>query len=205
VNSGATSDRVYDALKHRILTRSCRPGDRLEPAALAEALGSSATPVRDALHLLTGERLIETRPGGGFYVPQIDEPALEDLYAWVAQLLLIALSKPPKGAMRSAPDEPGGSTDAARATADLFERIADQSGNLEHACAIRSTSDRLHAARLVEAGLFDDWRDELAQVETAFIAGDMRALRRRLAAYHRRRRRVAATIVRALYRPDPNG
>jgi len=204
VNSGATSERVYDALKRRILTRSYRPGDRLEPVALADDLGSSATPVRDALHLLTGERLIETRPGGGFYLPLIDEPALEDLYGWVAQLLLLALRKWPDSAMRSATGKSVDDTDAASAAADLFGRIAGQSGNIEHALAVHSTSDRLHAARLAEAGLFDDWRDELAQLEAVFMAGDLPLLRRRLVAYHRRRHRAAAMIVRTLYRPDPS-
>ncbi|MGK4455738.1 GntR family transcriptional regulator, partial [Klebsiella pneumoniae] len=59
MNSGPTAERVHEALKRRIMGREFRPGDRLDPAVLAAPLSSSVTPVRDALHLLTGEGLVE--------------------------------------------------------------------------------------------------------------------------------------------------
>ena len=203
MNSGATLERVYDELKQRILNGAYRPGDRLEPAALADELGSSTTPVRDALHLLIGEHLLATRTGGGFFLPQIDEPALQDLYDWAAQILLLALRDP--GAARELAG-PGGADaigdDVASLTGALFERIAARSGNAEHLRALRSVNDRLHAARLAEPSVLERWRDELVEIEAAFDAGDPPRLRRGIRAYHRRRHRVAAGVVRALYRLD---
>lgn len=204
MNSGATLERIYGELKRRVLSSVYRPGDRLEPAALAEELGSSTTPVRDALHLLVGEHLLATRTGGGFFVPQIDEPALQDLYDWAAQILLLALRD------AGADDEPGGAVaagaeddDRTSLTAALFERIGARSGNAEHLRELRSINDRLHAARLAEQSLLEGWRDELDGIETAFNAGDLPRLRRAILAYHRRRHRAAAAVVRALYRLDP--
>jgi DNA-binding GntR family transcriptional regulator len=90
VNAGPTSERVYAALKRLILARRFRPGEKLDPGRLADALGSSVTPVRDALHLLTGEGLVEMRTSDGYAIPLIDEPGLRDLYRWSAAVLQLA-------------------------------------------------------------------------------------------------------------------
>lgn len=61
-----TFERVYAAIRQRLREGFYRPGDRLEPAALSDGLNASVTPVRDALHRLTGERLDEARPMKAF-------------------------------------------------------------------------------------------------------------------------------------------
>ena len=53
-------ERVYFELKAKVMRAAFAPGERLDPAQLARNLGVSPTPVRDALHRLSGERLIET-------------------------------------------------------------------------------------------------------------------------------------------------
>ena len=201
MNSGATAERVYDALRQRIMSHAFRPGDRLDPAALAETLSSSVTPVRDALHLLTGEGLVITRTGDGFHLPAIDEPGLVDLYDWTAEVLGLALGAWPKGGtqLRSpAPADEHG--DVAARTAKLFCQIASRSANVEHQQAIASLNARLHAVRTVEPHVLDGSGDELDAIEAGLIAGVARELRRLVVAYHRRRRRHAAEIVRAVYR-----
>src|SRR3546814_2721046 len=97
MNSGHTAERVYDAIKQRIMAHEFRPGDRLDPAVLAELLASSVTPVRDALHMLAGEGLVEARTSGGFHLPSIDEPGLEDLYAWAGEVAALAIRAWPRG------------------------------------------------------------------------------------------------------------
>lgn len=54
-----TFGRVYAAIKQQLLEGAFRPGERIEPAILSDELGASVTPVRDALHRLAGERLVE--------------------------------------------------------------------------------------------------------------------------------------------------
>ncbi len=198
MNSGQTSERAYDTLRRHILTRAFRPGDRLEPAPLAEAFGSSVTPVRDALHVLAGEGLVERRTSDGFHLPHITEPELADLYQWNGDLLLLAIRGWEAPAASIVPRMPP--AEAADAIAQLFDRIASHSDNLEHRRAIKAASARLHPARTVEPALFADIGAEMADLAETCARGDRVALRRRITAYHRRRRRAAAELVRRLYR-----
>lgn len=202
MNSGATAERVYDTLKRRILDRAFRPGERLDPARLVDDLHSSVTPVRDALHRLTGERLVETRPSDGFHVPSLDAPALQDLYRWNAQILLLAISDwAPRRSDTQVMTRSAQAENALEA-ASLFMRIAGASANDEHRRAVASASDRLNAARLAEPFVFDDIEAELVVIINAFASADVTALRRAVTAFHRRRQRHAPAIVRAVYRHD---
>ena len=53
------SDQAYKALREDITTGALKPGQRLTERGLAEHLGVSPTPVREALQRLEHERLIE--------------------------------------------------------------------------------------------------------------------------------------------------
>jgi hypothetical protein len=197
VNSGATTERVYEGLKHRLVTNVFRPGDRLDPARLADDLHSSVTPVRDALHLLTGERLVVTRVSDGFHVAGMNGPALQDLYEWNAQVLLLSLGSRPGSRGTGAAEDP----DQREAGAgSLFLRIAAVSRNLEHRMAVLSLNDRLGAARLCEAGVMPAPEQEAQSLRLLFDAGDVKGLRRAIVSYHRRRQKLADEIVRMLYR-----
>jgi DNA-binding GntR family transcriptional regulator len=59
-------DLVYRELRARILRGDVEPGQRLAQGELAETLGVSRTPVREALRRLTGEGLVEFRTNYGF-------------------------------------------------------------------------------------------------------------------------------------------
>ena len=55
-------ERVYGQLKEAILTGVLLPGERLDEAELRGWLGVSGTPIRQALHTLSLEGLVETAP-----------------------------------------------------------------------------------------------------------------------------------------------
>lgn len=196
MNSGAIFERVYDALKARILANDFRPGERLDPSRLGGELHTSPTPIRDALHLLRGEGLVETRLSDGFHTVVIDAPALQDLYGWNAELLLLAIRAWSPGAdpIISAP---AGYADA---TAMFFAEVGRRSRNAEHLRTIMSVNDRLHAVRLCEPAVLSDTDGEVAEMIAAFEQADRAALRRLITAFHRRRFRQAHELVRALYR-----
>lgn len=74
------ADQAYDWIKERILTRALLPGDRLSVPALAEVLGLSRSPVREAVQRLVQEGLSTERPHSGAVVAAPDLHSLVDLY-----------------------------------------------------------------------------------------------------------------------------
>lgn len=78
--SMSSSQRVYAALKHRILTGMLEPRSRLVEVRLAEDLEVSRTPVREALKRLLAERLVEVDPMGGIVVSHVGLRELEEIY-----------------------------------------------------------------------------------------------------------------------------
>lgn len=201
MNSGTTAERVYDAVKRRVLTGTYRPGERIEVAALADALDSSNTPVRDALHLMVGERLVETRAGDGFHLPHLDVALLTDLYEWNAQILLLSL----RGSARRQAERPttidSQSDDPGDVVGEQFATIVRRGGNIEHLREIQSTNDRLHAVRIAGSKIIADWREEIDAIAAKMDENDVAALRRLISSYHRRRQRLAIEILRELYQP----
>lgn len=202
MNSGATTERVYDVLKRQIMEHGFRPGDRLDPAVLADQMAASVTPVRDALHMCVGEGLVEAHSGTGFYLPMLDEPSLKDLYAWSAELITLAIRRWPKTIVFAETSISDIGQSIAGSDAELFGAIARRSLNDEHARAIEMLNARLGAVRVIEPQLLEDVGEEVQAIATAFDAGDKGMLQHLCQAYHRRRLRIAADIVRLVYRRE---
>ncbi|RVT99376.1 GntR family transcriptional regulator [Rhodovarius crocodyli] len=74
------ADAAYDALRAMLLSFELRPGERLNEVQLADHLGLSRTPLREALNRLVAERLLEVRQGQGFFVRDPDLAEARDLY-----------------------------------------------------------------------------------------------------------------------------
>ena len=73
-------DSVYARLRDLILTNVLRPGQKLVDRDLAEHLGVSRTPVREALGRLAMVGLVEARSRRGYYVKQYTAAEMSDLY-----------------------------------------------------------------------------------------------------------------------------
>ncbi|WP_067736050.1 GntR family transcriptional regulator [Novosphingobium naphthalenivorans] len=200
MNAGTTAGRVYDALKALLLSGAVPPGEHLEPARLAEGLASSVTPVRDALHRLVGERLVEARTSSGFNLPLVTEAGLRDRYRWNEEVLFAAIrARRPTTDPEAAHIEP--SSNPSEPDRSLFERIGALSGNFEHGIQIAAASDRLSAARAAEYRVFDSSNAEIARMHEALGSGTLSDLRRLVRGYHRRRLRAVPEVVRLLYHP----
>ena len=72
--------QAYERILQAILDGIHDPGRCLKDTELAEALGISRTPVREALLRLTQERLLENRPGRGFTVRLMDSRDATETY-----------------------------------------------------------------------------------------------------------------------------
>lgn len=189
MSPGPTFDRVYLALKEQLTSGEFAPGDHLEPAVLGEGLNSSITPVRDALHRLLGERIVEAPRNDGYRVPAPTEAELRHLYGWSRDLLDLALRRRASVAIGDAAGVPG------LHPAELFLRIAGLSGNPEQEAAVANLNDRLGTWRVAEKCLFQDLDEELGAL-TALVQNEHAGpLRRALAVYHRRRQRHAPELL----------
>ena len=73
-------ERTYEHLKSVILSGRFRPGERLGEEHLAEELGVSRTPVREALHKLEQDGLIEPLESRGFCIPHDSPEEIADLF-----------------------------------------------------------------------------------------------------------------------------
>ncbi len=66
-------DVVFNTLRDAILTGKLQPGERLMENQLAEKLGVSRTPIREALRMLKLENLVELTPRKGAQVLDMSE------------------------------------------------------------------------------------------------------------------------------------
>jgi DNA-binding GntR family transcriptional regulator len=74
-----SADRIYEELRRSIIVGHYEPGERLNLEQLADRYGTSVTPVREALQMLSQEGLVTTKPHGGFYVTQVTLKELRDM------------------------------------------------------------------------------------------------------------------------------
>ena len=72
-------DVVFNTLRKAILKGELKPGERLMEIALAEKLGVSRTPVREAMRKLELEGLVVMIPRRGAQVANITEKDLNDV------------------------------------------------------------------------------------------------------------------------------
>ena len=150
MSPGPTFDRVYRELKERLMTARFAPGEHLEPVALGETLNASATPVRDALHRLAGERLVEAPLHEGFRAPAPTEPELRDLFEWGAKLLELALRRSPGGSLERLAASPGLHAPGPNSASELLLAIVGKTGSEEHVTALAGVLDRLAAVQSLE-------------------------------------------------------
>lgn len=197
-----TFERVYVTIRQRLREGVYRPGQRLEPAALADELNASVTPVRDALHRLTGERLVEAPRHEGFRVPMMTEPMLRQLYAWHRDLLLLAVMNHRATALGDAQDSDQllATASADEQQSELFLALGRSAGNPEHAAAIEAVTDRLEPVRRLEQAFLEEIGNETEEIVRSLRDQDWRALRNSLVRYHRRRDRIVPELLATLLR-----
>lgn len=214
------SDRVYHEIRRRLLAGDYRLHARLDVGALADGLGASSTPVREALVRLAAERLITARPTRGFFVSLWSESELRALYEWRAWLAAGALAThadavpvakdavakdaiandavvdvPAAGALVA-----GGAATGVEANSGYPLRVAailqsvEGRANPELRRAGVNADDRLHAARRAEAELFGDVDRELDDLAARLRQGAASSLRAALRRYHGRRVKAAKLL-----------
>jgi DNA-binding GntR family transcriptional regulator len=79
-------EQVVDALINELRSGRFAPGERLTEQGLAETLGVSRTPIREALNQLMEQGMLQARPRGGYIVPS---PTVEQIRQIIAVRMLL--------------------------------------------------------------------------------------------------------------------
>ena len=82
----ALYEEVAELLRQRIFSRELEPGSWIDELRIAENLGISRTPLREALKVLAAEGLVTMKVRRGAYVTEVSEKDLRDVYHLLALL-----------------------------------------------------------------------------------------------------------------------
>jgi DNA-binding GntR family transcriptional regulator len=73
-------ERTYQALRNALLNAEFAVGERIFETEVAQMLGVSRVPVREAVRRLQQDGLLEVRPRSGIYVASISQEEADDIY-----------------------------------------------------------------------------------------------------------------------------
>lgn len=191
---------VYGQVRRALQSGRYVPGQRIDPAKLADEFKTSPTPVRFALYRLVGEGLVADHARNGLHVPLLTEVALRDLYDWMEGLLLWAcdLASAQPSSPHAAWPFAAGDNDLVNLTWELFDAIASDADHWSLHHAVKRANDQLTPVRRANLGLIPHAKEELCELVRLWQSRDIPALRVALSNYHARRKQVVPRIVAML-------
>lgn len=86
LSNRALYEEVAELLRQRIFNRTLEPGSWIDELRLAQELGISRTPLREALKVLAAEGLVTMKVRRGAYVTEVSEQDLREVYHLLALL-----------------------------------------------------------------------------------------------------------------------
>jgi DNA-binding GntR family transcriptional regulator len=199
---------AYEELRTAVLHGDL-PAGRIDIQHVADRLGVSPTPVREALARMASEQLILFTPGQGYAIAHLSAKALCDLYVWTDRIVRLALDLSREhgaglavrlGIATEQCATPVSATDYAQDVSAVFEEIAHASGNGEFISKIAESNARLFRARAVEWDTLTEIREELSQLVLLLRGGRSDDLSVGIRDYHLRRIERCEVIALTLSR-----
>jgi len=86
-------EQIAEHISSLIIKGELTPGERIREAKLAEDLGVSRGPIREALRILEGKRLVKLIPRRGARVTELSTSSIERLYDVLVELLTLTARK----------------------------------------------------------------------------------------------------------------
>lgn len=181
-------DVVFNTLRQAILIGELKPGERLMEIHLADRLGVSRTPIREAIRKLELEGLVVMIPRKGAQVAKITEKNLKDVLEVRRALDMLAvklacqrMSDADKKALKAACDEFAGVVKK-RDTKEITESdvrfhdiILKSTGNDRLIQLVNNLAEQLYRYRLEyikDASYHDRLVKEHEMIYTSIAAGD---------------------------------
>jgi GntR family transcriptional regulator, rspAB operon transcriptional repressor len=183
--------QVYQHLRDKIYRMEIAPGTRLGVSEIAEQLGVSRSPVRDALMMLVNEGVVELNSTGGYRVIQLNRSYIEDAFVVRRALELAAMQLAMTRADRKRIEalrakwltfeQPPDTLleDELQADRDLHKTIAEMSGNrllidaLERITSITWLISRFSYNNVEKPHYGQMTAQEHVQLLDAMLAGDL--------------------------------
>ena len=172
--------QIYRILRRKILCRYWKGGEQLNPVKIAQGLGVSATPVKDAISRLASERFVEVVPQRGSFVAKIGPQDLVNRYnirlmfeLWACREGMTALSDEVLQRMRMIWVSAGELVDAARGGEMDMDAFAAQDVAF-HRLIIGLPGNPLLVAGYESLG----WIGQIARVNRAAPASEFAAAHR---------------------------
>ena len=92
-NTAQLPEQIALYLAQKIIHMEIKPGERIFEVKIAQELGVSRSPVREALYILNRQFLVEFLPRRGAVVAGFDIKFIEDLYDVLQALYVLLLQK----------------------------------------------------------------------------------------------------------------
>lgn len=181
-------DVVFNTLRKAILTGELKPGERLLEIQLANQLGVSRTPIREAIRKLELEGLVIMMPRRGAEVAQITEKDLRDvlevrraLDALCAELACDRITEEEKQKLKDACDEfekataTGDATTIAAADVALHDIIVEVTGNRRLIQLINNLSEQMYRYRfeyIKDENQHNNLVEEHRMIYESIVSGD---------------------------------
>ncbi len=186
-------DQVKAILLERILSGDYVPGDRLVETRIAQELGTSQAPVREALRELELLRFLESAPFRGTWVREVSDAELIEVFPIRAALEEVAA--------RAAAERLGGDVAALAAEIDAMAGAKDLLTQVEHDTRFHQLIVEASGnARLVEmwSTLQVEARTTITAVATGLSPAEVAELHRPiLEALRRRNAKQAGKAIRS--------
>jgi DNA-binding GntR family transcriptional regulator len=166
-------ERVAEALRDRIITGALAPGERLAVTALAEEIGVSLTPMREALKLLATEGLVDLTPNRGAAASRVTVDQTRALFEVIAGIEALAAELACK-----------------RMTAEELAELHDLHANMQHLAGCEDRTRYFDVNRRIHDRIVDFARNPILSDQRSRLA--QQAERVRFIALGRDARRNAA-------------
>jgi DNA-binding GntR family transcriptional regulator len=86
----SAKEHAFNQIQQWIIDGTLLPGEKINDTELAEALGVSRTPIREALQILELEGFVKMYPGKATQVTEIERDSIHDLIPPLAALQVLA-------------------------------------------------------------------------------------------------------------------
>ena len=205
-----TGNGVYERVKARIIANDLPAGKRILIEPLADQLFVSSTPVREALIRLSAENVVQGVPKSGFFVKEISETEIKDLYTlqhllldWSVKAIRTddgrpGMLKPPNLCAGLSNDRDVPPHDAINLTNNLFIHLGRQTGNTDAIRIIENINDRTHYMRDRDFAFFNDTINAALRLCDLYHARKFDALSIELKTYFHDKSERLPDLIRAI-------